>query len=247
MLNIFINKNIVKYIISESQYKLLVFEQIPDTRYMSDVEKDAYKRFGLGKPLSHDEAFWLSLIISFMGPLGMGMATLIQGTEATAYFSEGKPKEGGLSLIFTLLPGIPAVAKIIGVSGKTTKFMKELAEKIVKNKGKNLTKEESVIVQNIQKNVKTIEQELNSKIKPLAGQLSKAENIEPKLSDKLKSIAAGGLKFAAHVLAYLGVEIGYNAAYDKFSGNNNQTPDLNIDVNQIHPNNVKAAKEINFY
>lgn len=236
----------MKYVITEHQYKLIISEQIPDTRYMSPVEKDAYKKFGLGSPLTHDEAFYLSLIASFMGPIGMGLASLLQGTDAIMHFSEGNNKEGGLSLIFTLLPGLLS-AKTIGVLGKTPKFMKSLAEKITKNKGKNLTPEESTIVQNIQKNVKTIEQELNSKIKPLADKLSKAENIEPKLIDKLKRIASVGLKISSHILFYLGVELGYNAAYDKVTGTNNQIPDLNIDVNKIHPNNVKAAKEINFY
>lgn len=226
----------MKYIISESQYKLLIFEQIPETRYMSPEEKEAFMKGGLGRPLTHDETFYLSLIASFLGPIGLGLAALLQTNDAIMHFNEGNTKEGGLSLIFTALPLLGFTSKIAGIAGKTPKFLKSLADKVIKNKGKNLTQEEKVIVQSIGKNAKAIEEGLNSKVKPLANTLSKLTIFSPELSAKLKRIASVGFNFVTPILFYLGVESAYDMAYDKVTGKNNQPP-----------NNVKPPSGKNSY
>lgn len=207
----------MKYILSESQLRLVLnsktlIEQIPDTRFMSPVEKKAHYTHGLGRPLSHDEMMTLSILAALGGPIGLGVSTLLNVMNAVSYATEGENKDAGLQLIFAVLPFLP-VGKVLGVVGKSKEYMKALAGKIIRKQ--KLNAEEVQIIKNVQQNKQTIINNIENKAKNVAEKLTTSNSLPNSSRSVLTKVAAGTISLAKELAAHMAVITGYDLAYDK--------------------------------
>lgn len=212
----------MKYILTESQFKKifntnLLSEQIPDTRYMSSVEKKAHNTHGLGRRLTHNEMTALGILAALGGPIGLGVSTLFNVMNSVSYASEGNQRDSGLELIFAALPALP-VAKVIGVAGKNNEFMKSLAGKILKKQ--KLNADEAAIVKNIQKNSPTIISNIQNNIKNAAKTVSTSPSLNNNVKTILAKVATGAITLGKELASHMAIITGYDLAFDNMNKTN---------------------------
>lgn len=212
----------MKYILTESQFKKifntnLLSEQIPDTRYMSSVEKKAHNTHGLGRRLTHNEMTALGILAALGGPIGLGVSTLFNVMNSVSYASEGNQRDSGLELIFAALPALP-VAKVIGVAGKNNEFMKSLAGKILKKQ--KLNADEAAIVKNIQKNSPTIISNIQNNIKNAAKTVSTSPSLNNNVKTILAKVATGAITLGKELASHMAIITGYDLAFDNINKTN---------------------------
>jgi hypothetical protein len=130
-----------------------------------------------------------SLFIPLVGPFiagGLGMM------DAAIYYKQGKKKEAAIVGLFSLLPGISKVTKLIpGIAQLGSKGMAALGSKVVS--GAELTTAETGIVDSIAANQQLVQTEAESLAKNVASQ--GANKVADKATkETLKHIAKHGLE-----------------------------------------------------
>ena len=139
-----------------------------------------------------------SLFIPVIGPLvaaGIGLA------DAGVYAKEGRTSEAGVVAVFSLLPGIGAVAnKIPGIKTLGQKGMQALANKVLTKVP--LTSVEQGVLAGVQANSALIQQQANATVKNMAANaVTTAVNNTTKKS--LQHVAKHGLeKGAEHAITH---------------------------------------------
>lgn len=172
----------MKLVITESQFKRLVSEQVPGLTQSYDYQKPAaIKAAGdqavkMVKNLTpHDIMFIAgaaaSILIPFPG--GVAVAALIGALDAYQYKLEKNNKMAGMTLMLSALPLIGGVvSKIPGVKQLGTKGMVLLADKLEKGIT-TLAPQESVIAAAIRDNLPFVEREYQAWVKQTADALAK--------------------------------------------------------------------------
>jgi hypothetical protein len=144
-----------------------------------------------------------SAFIPVIGPFisaGIGLA------DAALYYKEGDTKTAGMIAMFSLLPGVGAIANRIPVIRQLgVKGMSALASKL--SKGQKITDPiELQVINGIVKNVDLIKSSLNTQVKTLAQQAS---------TKPLSSVIKSGLsKLGKEGLKLVGLGVGYDVGYD---------------------------------
>jgi len=215
----------MKYIISERQYNLLS-EQRPDhlmpfqpetfgfnPRNPETLRPALQKQGEFFKSLDpHTLAIVLgigSAFIPFVGPFitaGIGLA------DAALYYKEGDTKTAGLVAMFSLLPGVGAIANRIPAIGKLgVKGMSALAKKIAK--GEKITDSvELAVIDGIKKGTDFVKSSLDAHVKTLAQQAA-TKPLSSQIKTKLTKIGKEGLKYAG---AGVGYSLGFDATTNYF-------------------------------
>lgn len=172
----------MKLVITESQFKRLVSEQVPGLTQSYDYQKPAaIKAAGdqavkMVKNLTpHDIMFIAgaaaSILIPFPG--GVAVAALIGALDAYQYKTEKNNKMAGMTLMLAALPLIGGVAsKIPGVKQLGTKGMVLLADKLEKGIVK-LAPQEGAVAAAIRDNLPFVEREYQAWVKQTADTLAK--------------------------------------------------------------------------
>ena len=175
--------NRMKYIITESQYRIISeqFETMPGTS-----TRVAQTLIGKGgRPMTaHDSLATAAAVASlFTGGLGYILPIVFGTADAGLYFSEGDTKTASVVGGLSLLPFVgKVVSKIPGVKELGTKGMALLANKL--SSGTKLTNLESQVVKGISENKALITQELetaSTKLKPVAESI---QSLKPKYISK---------------------------------------------------------------
>lgn len=172
----------MKLVISESQFKRLVSEQVigsytPDNGTIHDkgpAVVQGVKNY-VKNLTPHDvmtmTALAAGILIPFPG--GLAVASLIGALDAYQYKLEKNNRMAGLTLMMAALPGVISVAnRIPGVKQLGTKGMVLLADKLEKGIVA-LAPEESIVAAAIRDNLPFVEREYQAWVKKTADTLAK--------------------------------------------------------------------------
>ena len=207
----------MKYIISEHQFSTL--------KSLLDEQKDFKMDFSSmpmapGFPArkktgTTSENMWgdqhtanmvFGIASAFIPVIGPFISAGIGLSDAALYYKEGDTKTAGMIAMFSLLPGIGAIANRIPVIRQLgVKGMSALASKL--SKGQKITDPiELQVINGIVKNVDLIKSSLNTQVKTLAQQAS---------TKPLSSVIKSGLsKLGKEGLKLIGLGVGYDVGYD---------------------------------
>ena len=160
----------MKLVITESQLKRIISEQIPGLAPAGGYDYQKPKAIqGAGQALinmdPHDRNQLLQIAASFIPYAGPAIVAGIAAYDAKLYHQQGKDREAAVALVLGLLPAITSVAnKIPGVKTLGQKGMNILADKIAKGVMK-LTPLEAEVVNGINLNKNLIHAETEGLIK----------------------------------------------------------------------------------
>ena len=209
----------MKIVITESQLKLIISEQIPglgpaggyDYQKPAAVQaagKIAYDALVNMDPHTRNQILEIgAAFIPFVGPaLSAGIASY----DAWLYHKEGKNKEAAVALVLGLLPGIASVAnKIPGIKTLGQKGMNVLADKVAKGVTQ-LTKTESEVLNAISLNKNMVHAETDGLLKRAA---TKITNQTGKYNPTVHAVAKVGdtaIKAGVNKAVAAGVRTGYD-------------------------------------
>jgi hypothetical protein len=153
--------------------------------------------------------------IPLVGPFisaGIGLA------DASLYYKEGDTKTAGLIGVFSLLPGMGALASKLGIGKLGSKAMAEIAKKI--GIGAKLTAGETQIVNNIAKYRALIQSEI-TKLGQNAGINVAKQNVKKQLVRQ--SIKTNVANVTKPILGYGTTYAAYNKGYDYVQRNTPKT------------------------
>lgn len=161
---------------------------------------------------NHDVNAVLGLSLAMTGPLGLVIAMGIGGVDALQYWNEGDKKTAGLVAMFTLLPFLKPVLRVIPTLSKLgPKGMSELGKKVATKK--TITNIEADVLINIGKNRQLIQSEMIKIGKDASIKLAK-ENVKQQLK---KEVMKNQLKSVGKtVLGYGAAGVAYDQTYDYF-------------------------------
>ena len=237
----------MKYIISERQYNFMIEQS--DSRMPFQPETFGFKQ---GKPETvrpsvekqkeflksidpHTVLMITGIASAFIPVVGPFAAAGIGLIDAALYAKEGDPKTAGMIAMFSLMPGVGAIANRIPVIRQLgVKGMSALASKL--SKGQKITDPiELQVINGIIKDVDLVKNSLNTQVKTLAQQAS---------TKPLSSVIKSGLtKLGKEGLKLTGLGVGYHVGYDFLN------PQINLDsiyVDEVSDVNKKASQEIKY-
>lgn len=240
----------MKYIITESQYNLIVEQS--DSKFGLErfgynpkkpetLDKAAEKFYEYNHSLDKHTLLTILQIgtafIPLVGPLvsmGIGLA------DAALYLKEGDGKTAGLIAVFSMIPGVGGLASKLGLGKWSAKALGEIGKKI--SLGSKLTPVETQVANRVAQYRQIIQTEMSKMGKQATIQSGK--NAAKKQIAKSNAIK-GTKKVGSELGTYAGVKYAYDKGYDKINGQQ----ELNlgsIDLNKISQENKMAAASIKF-
>jgi len=189
-------------------------------KYTTDYEKrELQKASNISSNLDAHALLTIAQIgtafIPLVGPFisaGIGLA------DASLYYKEGDTKTAGLIGVFSLLPGMGALASKLGIGKLGSKAMAEIAKKI--GIGAKLTAGETQIVNNIAKYRALIQSEI-TKLGQNAGINVAKQNVKKQLVRQ--SIKTNVANVTKPILGYGTTYAAYNKGYDYVQRNTPKT------------------------
>ena len=207
----------MKIILTESQLKTIILEQIPGLTPAGGYDYQKPKAIlKAGEELvnvdPHVLLGSLEFGAEFIPEIGPAIAAGISAVDAAVYLKQGRKKEAGLALVLGCLPligTVPAVKKL-GSKGLTI-----LADKIAKGIIK-LTKDENEIMIFINFNKSLIHQEMDGLFKRTAKTVASnklATSLHP-IVNKVAGAADAGVNYLKSNTISNTVKKGYETTYD---------------------------------
>lgn len=206
----------MKLLITESQLKRLVSEQVPGLTQAYDYQKPAAIKAAGNTAVKmlkdvdpHTVLQTAGLVSVFIPVIGPVITAGLAVADGALYYKQGKKKEATIAIVMGLLPGITSVAtKIPAVKTLGQKGMTILADKIAKGITK-YTALESEAIQEINLNKNMVHGEVDGLIKRITTNVGN--------NTVKKSVAPIVSKAASSADNYIytnAVKHGANATYD---------------------------------
>jgi hypothetical protein len=207
----------MKYIISERQFSTLKSFLVEQKDFKMDFSSmsmapgfPARKETGTTSENMWGDQHTANLVFgiasAFIPVIGPFISAGIGLADAALYAKQGDPKTAGMIAMFSLLPGVGAIANRIPVIRQLgVKGMSALASKL--SKGQKITDPiELQVINGIIKNVDLVKSSLNTQVKTMAQQAS---------TKPLSSVIKSGLsKLGKEGLKLVGLGVGYDVGYD---------------------------------
>jgi hypothetical protein len=207
----------MKYIISERQFSTLKSFLVEQKDFKMDFSSmsmapgfPARKKTGTTSENMWGDQHTANLVFgiasAFIPVIGPFISAGIGLADAALYAKQGDPKTAGMIAMFSLLPGVGAIANRIPVIRQLgVKGMSALASKL--SKGQKITDPiELQVINGIIKNVDLVKSSLNTQVKTMAQQAS---------TKPLSSVIKSGLsKLGKEGLKLVGLGVGYDVGYD---------------------------------
>jgi hypothetical protein len=207
----------MKYIISERQFSTLKSFLVEQKDFKMDFSSmsmtpgfPARKETGTTSENMWGDQHTANLVFgiasAFIPVIGPFISAGIGLADAALYYKEGDPKTAGMIAMFSLLPGVGAIANRIPVIRQLgVKGMSALASKL--SKGQKITDPiELQVINGIIKNIDLVKSSLDTHVKTLAQQAS---------TKPLSSVIKSGLsKLGKEGLKLVGLGVGYDVGYD---------------------------------
>jgi polyhydroxyalkanoate synthesis regulator phasin len=154
----------MKYILTESQFRLLSEQDTGYTRYLDKMYSTPEGAEKMNKSFKDADPHALSdilgLVTFFIPVIGPAISAGISLGDAALYYKEGDKKTATMTAIFPFLP-FGKIGKLIPASKKIGKEgMENLAKKLGKEGGKGLTELEKQVVDGMVKNKELLNQEM---------------------------------------------------------------------------------------
>jgi hypothetical protein len=207
----------MKYIISERQFSTLKSFLVEQKDFKMDFSSmsmapgfPARKETGTTSENMWGDQHTANLVFgiasAFIPVIGPFISAGIGLADAALYAKQGDPKTAGMIAMFSLMPGVGAIANRIPVIRQLgVKGMSALASKL--SKGQKITDPiELQVINGIIKNVDLVKSSLNTQVKTMAQQAS---------TKPLSSVIKSGLsKLGKEGLKLVGLGVGYDVGYD---------------------------------
>jgi hypothetical protein len=232
----------MRYIVTERQYRVITEQNMSGwsrgltSKQTSDTVKgwnDAYSNHTFLSILQIGTAF-IPLIGTFLSA-GIGLA------DAAKYLEEGDEKTAGLIALFSIIPGIGGLAAKLGLGPVSVKLMSSIAKKI--SSGTKLTAGELQIANNVTKNGKLIQSEVQKFAKNIGVKQTAGKQVLKKGLTKV------GKFLGKQVAPYVATGYVYDKVYDATSGKKvtpTQGDITKINTKTISQANLQASKELQF-
>ena len=211
----------MKVIITESQLKSIISEQIPGLTPAGGYDYQKPKAImKAGEELVNiDPHVLLSSLefgAEFIPEIGPAIAAGISAVDAAVYLKQGRKKEAGLALVLGCIPFAgQLINKIPGAKQLGTKGLTILADKIAKGITK-LTVEENEVMIFINFNKSLIHQEMDGLFKRTAKTMASnkvATSLNP-VVNKVAGAADAGVNYLKSNVVNNTVKKGYEGTYD---------------------------------
>lgn len=194
----------MKILISEQQYKSLLEQPVglgPVGGYDHQKPEAIKKAFELTGLSPHTIAAIAGIGSAFIPVIGPFIAAGIGLADAALYYKEGDTKTAGMVGLFSILPGVGAIAsKIPAITKLGAKGMSSLAVKL--SKGTKITDPVEVgIVNAINQNKQLIQSSVNNHVKALSQQAA-TKTTSNQVKTSLLGLAKTGLAYGATGVAY---------------------------------------------
>ena len=220
----------MEYIISESQYHILVKEQL--MRFSGPISPYVIKK-GWESMDNHTQNTILGLAALTIPYIGRWVSAGIQLYDAKQYWDEGDKKTAGLMAMFAGIPAMGSIAAKLGLASWGAKALSEIGKKI--SFGSKFFPAEVEVVKKITQNRKLIEdgmKKLGQDATISAGkELAKTQLKKQAVGQSVKSLG----KQAG---VYGGAYVGYNKGYDYAR---RETPKVKASVEGLDWDFVKLA------
>jgi len=210
-------------------------------KYTTDYEKrELQKASNISNNLDPHTILTITQIatafIPLVGPFisaGIGLA------DASLYYKEGDTKTAGLVGVFSLLPGMGALASKLGIGKLSSKAMAEIGKKV--GIGAKLTAGEAQIVNNIAKNRSLIQTEIN-KLGQNAGVNVAKQNVKKQLTKQAVKTKVANV--AKPIAGYGTAAYGYNKTYDALNPEETKKTFVMVPEKEIGSNNTALASQL---
>jgi hypothetical protein len=255
---VFILNKIMKIVITEDQYKLILEQKSDyamdrqsnailhstgirnqkDYNTVNSVTKKASdSKLNINK---HTAMTILQIGTAFIPLIGPFISAGIGLVDAAMYYNEGDKKTAGLVGVFSMLPGVGGLASKMGLGKWSAKSLGKIGKKI--SFGSKLTPIESKVANRVAKHKQLIQTEMNKIGKDATIQSGK-NAVKKKITKS--NVIKGTKKVGSELGTYAAVGYGYDKGYDKITGQK-EVDFVSIDSNKVSQANKTAALSIKF-